>query len=200
MVQDLKSKDYESIIDRLSDPASVDLLHSAIGISTEGGELADNLKRTIFYGEDLDVGNLIAEAGDLLWYIQLALATVGSSLDEALIKNNLKLRKRYGDKFSEDAAINRNLEAEDSIFEQEEPETEDVEFIGKRFKADFTVKLNMEALDPDMTKEMLTVTPEDLVESFIELLEDEINDRMQTVIIHDVVVTDVAQKDLKDAG
>lgn len=119
MVQQLKSKDYSKIADRLvQSQEAIDILHAILGIFTEGAEMADALKRHIFYGTTLDVVNLKEESGDLLWYIQLLLTALGVTLEEALDVNEAKLRKRYGSQFTEHAAVNRDLEIERKILER----------------------------------------------------------------------------------
>jgi NTP pyrophosphatase (non-canonical NTP hydrolase) len=88
------------------------LLHASIGITTESGELADLLKKHIFYGKPLDTVNAVEECGDLLWYVALACDALGVTIGEVMERNIAKLRTRYPDKFTSDAAINRDLEAE----------------------------------------------------------------------------------------
>lgn len=93
------------------------LLHGAIGCGTEAGELLDQVKRHIFYGKDLDAVNVMEECGDLLWYIALTLDSVGYTLEEAMAHNIDKLRARYPKKFTEEAALNRDLVEERKILE-----------------------------------------------------------------------------------
>ncbi len=121
MVQQLKSADYEKIAERLSDPKMIDITHAILGIGTEGvGEIADAFKRHIFYGTELDTVNLKEELGDCMWYIQLLAVAIGCDLDEIMQTNIDKLRKRYGDKFTEEAAVDRDLGAEREILERSE--------------------------------------------------------------------------------
>ena len=98
---------------------NMDLLHSAMGVCTESGELLDAVKKHVFYGKPLDTVNLVEEVGDILWYLSLLENAIDwpNLLDVAMEKNVAKLRKRYGDKFTESGAINRNTEAERSILE-----------------------------------------------------------------------------------
>src|SRR2546430_2341324 len=94
------SCDYEKILTRLS-PAMIDMLHGAIGVGGEAGELLDAVKRFLFYGKDLDRTNVIEEVGDVLWYLALILRSAGSSFEEAKELNIKKLKARYAGKFSE---------------------------------------------------------------------------------------------------
>jgi NTP pyrophosphatase (non-canonical NTP hydrolase) len=88
------------------------LLHVGMGLATESGEFMDALKRHIFYGKELDKTNLIEELGDVTWYLRIACDVLGVSLAEVIQKNVDKLRKRFPDKFTEDKAVNRDLEGE----------------------------------------------------------------------------------------
>lgn len=123
-----ESKDFEAIIGRVQgnnkptsleggDPTNLRLLHAAIGLCTETGELQDALKKSIFYGKPLDRTNLAEELGDVMWYIAIACDALGVSLEGVMEKNIAKLKARYGDKFTQHAALNRNLEAERTILE-----------------------------------------------------------------------------------
>lgn len=107
----------EEVIQRLSDPKVVRLLHAAMGLTTEAGELVDMLKKHIFYGKPLDEVNVIEELGDSFWYAAIAIDVVQTTLDEVMTRNVAKLRQRYPEKFTEQAALERNLDAERRILE-----------------------------------------------------------------------------------
>jgi NTP pyrophosphatase (non-canonical NTP hydrolase) len=94
------------------------LMHAAMGISTESGELMDMLKKHVVYGKPMDDINIVEECGDLLWYIALALDAVGFTIEDAMVRNIAKLAKRYPDGFSEYLAQNRDLDAERAALEQ----------------------------------------------------------------------------------
>lgn len=93
------------------------LFHGAMGMDTEQAELMDMLKKHFIYGKQLDEVNVLEECGDGLWYIALALDACGFTLEEAMVKNIEKLRKRYPDKFSPEKALNRDLEGERKVLE-----------------------------------------------------------------------------------
>lgn len=88
------------------------LLHGGIGISTEAGELLDNIKKHLFYKRPLDLVNMKEEAGDIFWYMAIVCDTCGWSFDEIMERNIEKLKVRYPDKFSVEKAIERNVELE----------------------------------------------------------------------------------------
>lgn len=105
------------LVARMSDKSNIRLLHAGIGMCTESGEFIDQLKKHIFYGKPLDKVNLKEEISDQLWYIGIALDELGSDFDSEQRRNIDKLKARYGDKFSSEAAINRDLDKERKILE-----------------------------------------------------------------------------------
>lgn len=94
------------------------VLHALLGLMSETGEIADALKKHIIYGKELDLINVMEESGDLSWYQALMLTAVKKTMEEAMEKNIAKLKARYGDKFSQHAALNRDLAAERETLEK----------------------------------------------------------------------------------
>lgn len=113
-----ESVNYDVIASRLADKSIVRILHSAMGLSTEAGELLDAVKKHVYYGKELDKVNLFEEVGDLFWYLAILADELGFSFEDAMKKNNEKLAARYGQKFSSDKAIDRDLKKERDILEQ----------------------------------------------------------------------------------
>jgi len=119
----MTNKEYEDFCKSITstefnkDLISEDLIHSAIGCVTEAGELIDVVKKTLFYGREVDIPNIIEEYGDQLFYIAMGLHSIGSSIDEAIAVNHAKLSKRYDGGFTTDKAINRDLETENDIIQ-----------------------------------------------------------------------------------
>lgn len=116
-IQKTKNGNYDLIKERVSSPKKIDLLHACIGLTTEVGELNDAVKRNIFYGKELDLVNLEEEFGDILWYYMLGMSSLDLDFEKIINKNVEKLRARYGNSFSEDKAINRDLKIEREILE-----------------------------------------------------------------------------------
>lgn len=112
-----ESRDFASIAQRMNETGNIRLMHAMIGMCTESGEIQDQLKKHIFYGKPLDKTNLVEELGDLMWYVGIMCSELGVGLDEVMEKNIAKLKKRYGDKFTEAAALKRDLDAERKILE-----------------------------------------------------------------------------------
>jgi NTP pyrophosphatase (non-canonical NTP hydrolase) len=103
---------------RLGPVSTIDLIHAAMGLATEAGEFMDTMKKHIFYGKLIDEVNLAEELSDIFWYCALACNALDVSFDDVMKINIEKLQKRYPEKFTEDAALNRDLEAEREILEK----------------------------------------------------------------------------------
>src|ERR1035438_3961414 len=85
ITKDRKQEQYNELGSRLnSSTAQLRLLHAAMGISGESGELMDAVKKHIMYNKPLDVENVKEELGDLLWYMSLALDQIGSSFEDVM--------------------------------------------------------------------------------------------------------------------
>lgn len=110
----LENKEFSKLKERFVQEENIRLLHSGIGLCTEVGEFQDLLKKKVMYGKDIEKSKLVDELGDILWYFGVACNVLGVSMEEVMEKNWKKLSTRYGDKlqFSENAAINKNKEAE----------------------------------------------------------------------------------------
>ncbi len=120
---DTEPTDYSGAIERLSDPRTIRLLHAAMGLATEAGEFVDALKKHIFYGKVLDGVNLMEELGDVSWYERIALDAIETGFLSMVLRNVAKLKARFPEKFTEAAAINRNLDIERAILETKESHT-----------------------------------------------------------------------------
>lgn len=83
------------------------LNHALHGLASEVGEIADTIKKHLIYGQQLNVENLKEEVGDLCWYIALLCYANNISLEEAMVENVAKLKRRYPEKFSEELAAKR---------------------------------------------------------------------------------------------
>ncbi len=92
--------------------------HAVMGLVTESAECMDAIKKAKIYGKELDTVNLIEEAGDLMWYLAILADALGVSFEEVWKKNIAKLSARYPEKYTDDAAINRNTDAERALLEK----------------------------------------------------------------------------------
>ncbi len=93
------------------------MMHAALGVSTEAGEILDVFKKYYAYGKAVDLVNLDEEFGDLLWYIQLYANQRGRTLEYFIDMNMKKLSQRYKGAFSAQEAINRDLEKEREVLD-----------------------------------------------------------------------------------
>lgn len=111
-----------------SEAIAYSLINWALGLGGEAGEFEDHIKKAVFHGHNRlahplgphdfntpvalllsegDRHDLVAELGDMLWYLTLAAHALGATLEEVAEINNDKLRARYGEKFSAERSINR---------------------------------------------------------------------------------------------
>ncbi len=100
-------KPGQDIINDLT-PEKADLLHMAIGVSGEGGELLDAVKKHAIYAKVIDLENVIEELGDLEFYMEGVRQILGITRDETLRHNIAKLSVRYSKlQYSNQAARER---------------------------------------------------------------------------------------------
>ncbi len=101
-------------------PTSLDDdIHMILGMQTEVAEIADVYKKYIAYNKPLDFVNIKEEIGDVLWYIANLCNLHGWDMENIMETNIKKLEARYPEKFTNEAAVNRNLDLERSILEDE---------------------------------------------------------------------------------
>ena len=114
-------KTYSKFVSELTarlDNDLLDSLHMILGIGTELGELSDNFKKHMAYGKELDKVNVEEEIGDILFYVTGLCNLLGVSVEKILDQNVEKLSTRYpGNKFTQEKALNRNLESERKVLE-----------------------------------------------------------------------------------
>ena len=109
LVRRLK-KDPSEIIAEIHE-RDVDLIHMALGLAGEAGEVVDAIKKYSIYCNDLNVANVIEELGDIEFYAEGLRRIIGVSRREVLRRNIEKLTKRYGRQYSDRAAIERKDKA-----------------------------------------------------------------------------------------
>tara|TARA_B100001029_G_scaffold52395_1_gene42040 strand:- start:2946 stop:3347 length:402 start_codon:yes stop_codon:yes gene_type:complete len=110
------SKDFVALADRMGEldrqGANIErLLTAAVGISAEGGEFTEIVKKMVFQGKPWNEDNrehLIIELGDVMWYVAQACMALEIDFDDVVKGNVKKLEKRYpGGSFSIDKSENR---------------------------------------------------------------------------------------------
>ena len=101
---------YQRAVIRTAPPKEIfkDALNiAALGITGEGGELANKIKKMLYHGHDLDPEELLEEIGDVLWYLAFLAETLDTDLCEIANANIEKLYRRYPDGFSYEASRER---------------------------------------------------------------------------------------------
>lgn len=129
------SKPGSQILAELT-PEDCHRLHMAVGISGEAGELLDAVKKATIYRKPLDIANIVEECGDLLFYIDGILDSIGVSLDDVIAENMEKLSIRYGKSYSNQAAIQRADKDHGSEVKQPEPDDDFTEIVPRACSMD----------------------------------------------------------------
>lgn len=108
------------------------IIHGALGLGTESGEILQSLMESLNENKEIDLDNLFEELGDIFWYIALIIDEARKekirrttsqmpldfaapnewSFENIMEKNIAKLKARFPDKFSTENAYNRNIENE----------------------------------------------------------------------------------------
>ena len=97
------SKDFVSLADRMGEldrqGANIErLLTAAVGISAEGGEFTEIVKKIAFQGKELTEEtktHMVKELGDVFWYIAQACNALDLDFKTIVVTNMIKLAARY---------------------------------------------------------------------------------------------------------
>lgn len=81
------------------------------------GEFNNQLKRALFYGKNPDKAATEEALGNICKDIRILAQDSGVDLDIVMALNIAKLKARYGEKFTEHAALNRDLKTEREVLE-----------------------------------------------------------------------------------
>lgn len=120
--------------------AAEHILHAVLGTATEAGEMIEHLHAVIFDNAPLDLVNLGEEVFDGQWYHAMLCRVIGITFDQGQRQNIEKLRTRFPDKFTTDAANNRDLDAERAVLEGGF-----VHNVGDYASSDGTVRVSLDA-------------------------------------------------------
>lgn len=85
----------------------MDLVHGAMGVCGEAGELLDAIKKFAVYQKPLDIENVVEELGDIEFYLAMIRRTLSIHRESTLKANIFKLRKRYPAGYTDQAAQDR---------------------------------------------------------------------------------------------
>lgn len=87
-------KSGKDIIEELT-PARMHILHMAVGVSGEAGELLDAIKKVAIYDKAPDRENIVEELGDLEFYMEGLRQAFSITREETITYNKKKLAARY---------------------------------------------------------------------------------------------------------
>lgn len=106
--------DYRQLIikDKPKDPQG--LILKIVKISLK---LLDPLKKKLFYNKEIDLNNFKTLSTLLMLSVSDYISYYDVDIESCFEKNIAKLKARYGEKFSSEMAINRDLETERNILE-----------------------------------------------------------------------------------
>jgi len=88
-------------------PTGDNLVNYTLGLTGEAGEVADYVKKCLYQGHTMDKNKLIAELGDVLWYVARLANELDSKLSLVATQNLRKLYKRYPQGFNPDQSVGR---------------------------------------------------------------------------------------------
>lgn len=94
------------------------ILHGAIGLVTESIEALKEVFAAIQEGREFDEVNMFEELGDIQWYQAIFLREFEFDIHKIWETNINKLKARYGEKFSSEKALNRDIKNETEVLSQ----------------------------------------------------------------------------------
>jgi len=83
------------------------LINGVMGLCGESGEVIDIVKKHLAQGHELDREKIIKELGDVAWYMAEIATVLDVELEDVLVQNIEKLKKRYPEGFSTEKSLNR---------------------------------------------------------------------------------------------
>ena len=98
----------KSSLETIQDSSEIDvprLMTAALGLSSEGGEFVEIVKKIFLQGKPADRENIFhmkRELGDIMWYWVTACMALDLDPVEVILENQKKLETRYGKQFTID--------------------------------------------------------------------------------------------------
>ena len=84
------------------------LINGVMGLCGESGEVIDLVKKHLAQGHELDKEKMAKELGDVAWYLAETAWAIGYDLEDILVMNIEKLKRRYPDGFSCEKSVKRD--------------------------------------------------------------------------------------------
>ena len=106
--------EYQALALRTLNPALAGrdaLINGVMGLCGEAGEAIDLVKKHLAQGHPLDRDGLIAELGDVAWYLAETAHALDVDLETVLRRNIEKLKRRYPAGVEAEKSIDRAGEA-----------------------------------------------------------------------------------------
>lgn len=88
-------------------PEKANLIHLALLVAGEAGEIVDAIKKHVIYNKPLDELNLDEECGDVIFGINALLTAIHRNEEGCKRRNVEKLTKRFASGYSDRAAQER---------------------------------------------------------------------------------------------
>ena len=79
---------------QLERPTANRFVHAAAGLASEAGEVSALVKRSMVSGDPVSCYDVLDECGDILYYVAMALSSVGFDMNLAMKCNVAKLQRR----------------------------------------------------------------------------------------------------------
>ena len=95
------------------------LLHAAIGLAPEAGELLEEVAGVVFDDAALDKVHAAEELGDADWYLSEGATALGEKRSDIAERNIRKLKVRFPLKFGVEQALHRDLVEERRALEND---------------------------------------------------------------------------------
>jgi NTP pyrophosphatase (non-canonical NTP hydrolase) len=114
-IQIIEKEEHSFILDKFNVTRPFDLLLEFI---KENLKLLDILKKKIYYNKDMNIEVVKKLSINMFYLLNYYCEKNNTNVSDILDKNIAKLKSRYGDKFSSERAINRDLETERTILEK----------------------------------------------------------------------------------
>ena len=102
----MNPNEYQELVKRTAtkynDPIH-EISNWGLGIAGEAGDVASCIKKTYFHGND-QIDGIRQNLGDTMWYLAMICNFYGWNLEDILEENIAKLRERYPEGFTKEAA------------------------------------------------------------------------------------------------
>ena len=109
-MKELSANEYQRLALTTMNPALTKkevLINGVMGLCGEAGEAIDIVKKHLAHGHELDSDHLIKELGDVAWYLAETAYALDISLEDVLLQNLEKLKKRYPEGFDTERSKQR---------------------------------------------------------------------------------------------